>query len=118
MASINFVSVFEIKNQFDIIHGDGQIGLSPRLPAAANEKESRDSVIQKFFDSGSIKKNMFSLHLKPDDSRLIIGGYSEDAIALAGTKRTGTDDLSKERTPDGIFWMYLNSNIYWSVDLQ
>lgn len=69
--------------------------------------------MKKFYDSGSIKKNMFSLHGLKDNPRLVIGGYDEAAIEKANTKRTGLNDFSKERTDDGIFWMYINSNIYW-----
>lgn len=69
--------------------------------------------MQKFYESGSIKKNMFSLHLSGDRPKLVIGGYDEKVIEEAGTKRSGPEDQSKDKTDDGIFWMFLNSDIYW-----
>jgi len=60
---------------------------------------------------------MFTLHLgKPEErdfGRLIIGGYDEKAIEKAETKRRGPADTSLERTKDGIFWMSINSSLYW-----
>lgn len=44
---------------------------------------------------------------------MIIGGYDEKAITDAGTKKSGPNDMSKNKTDDGIFWMYINSPIYW-----
>lgn len=59
---------------------------------------------------------MFSLHLgkKEDDvSKMVIGGYDEAVIERAGTKLSGPDDKSRYKTKDGIFWMDINSNVYW-----
>lgn len=60
---------------------------------------------------------MFTLHLgglkELSNGRLVIGGYDEKAIIAADTKLKGYSDKSKSRTPDGIFWMYINSDIHW-----
>ena len=48
---------------------------------------------------------------------MVIGGYDEDLIEKAGTKWSSGDDKSKNKSKDGIFWMNINSNIYWQVNL-
>ena len=71
-----------INQNIDNFYGDGIMGLSPRLPDPNNDNIHRDSVIQRFYDTGSIHKSMFSLYLsnKAGKSRIIIGGYDQKVI--------------------------------------
>ena len=48
---------------------------------------------------------------------MLIGGYDEAEIEKRGTKRGATEVDILSKSDDGIFWMYINSNFYWMVDL-
>jgi len=74
----------------------------------------------KFYENKSIKKPMFSLYFRDDQetSRMIIGGYDEERVKAKGNIRGPDDDpYDLTKTADGIFWMNINSNFYWMVDL-
>ena len=45
------------------MQSDGILGLSPRVIESDNGAPVTDNIIMKFFESGSIKKPMFSLYL-------------------------------------------------------
>ena len=66
----------------------------------------------KFFESGSIKKPMFSLYFRDDQeqSRMVIGGYDKERVKERGNIRGPDDDPNDlTKTEDGIFWMNINS---------
>ena len=113
-ANVNFIAAYSAANLTGL-RGDGLIGLSPRTKATAGESGA-DSIIQKFYESGSISTPMFTLSFNwlGQQSKMMIGGYDEKSIEIKGTKRAGpadAEDMSK--SDDGIFWMYINSNYYW-----
>lgn len=121
-AKVNFLAATKVIKLAGM-YADGLAGLSPRLIRRhASKDEQRDLIINKFFESGSIEKKMFSLYFKSDDkiSKMLIGGYDEQCIEERGTKRNpdnaaDANDLTK--SDDGIFWMYINSDFFWQVDL-
>jgi hypothetical protein len=74
----------------------------------------------KWYESGSIKKPMFSLHFDylREKSTMVIGGWDEQKIIQKGNKRLTDDDPNDmTKSEDGIFWMDINSDFYWQVDL-
>jgi hypothetical protein len=96
------------------------LGLSPadqRKRKGNAGKTVTDNIILKFFENGTIKYPIFSLHLGfyEDKSRMVIGGYDEDRIAKRGTKRGPNDQDDMTKTEDGIFWMYIKANNFWIV---
>jgi hypothetical protein len=118
-ANVNFVSAWEVKG-LGPMKADGILGLSPRILKSKDGENKRENVIMKFLESGSIKKAMFSLYFSDENqkSRMVIGGYDEGRIKAKGNKRGPEDDPNDlSKTDDGIFWMDINSDFYWMVDL-
>ena len=72
--------------------------MSPEKPLQNNEDLVFDSLVNKFFQSGSINSKIFSLYLDetPSNSRLIIGGYDKEKIQDKDIK-----------------WMKINSDVHW-----
>jgi len=53
-------------------------------------------------------------------SYLYLGGWKEELIEKAGTKRKSgdpDDKDNKKKSDDGIFWMNVNSNLHWGANL-
>ena len=74
----------------------------------------------KLFESGSIEKPIFSLYLRDESevSKMIIGGYDYNSIREKGTKRlTPQDKHDRSKSDDGIFWMNINTDYYWQVNM-
>ena len=64
-AVVNFMLVEDAQNM-DNLKSDGLIGLSPEIRDEDPNSHESDSLIQKFYESGSIDKKMFSLYLGDD----------------------------------------------------
>jgi len=99
---------------------DGILGLSPRMIPDQGEEKNTENVIWKWYENGSIKKPIFSLHFDyvREKSTMVIGGYDQIKIKNKGNIRAPTDDPNDmTKTDDGIFWMNINSDFYWMVDL-
>ena len=61
-ANINFVTVYAVED-LPTLEGTGLIGLSPQVSNSSSVVPQHDSIIEKFFESGSINKKMFSMYL-------------------------------------------------------
>ena len=99
---------------------DGILGLSPRIIPKKDGEERRENVIMKWYESGSIKKAIFSLHFDyiQEKSRMVIGGWDQARVKQKGNIRgPGDDPNDMTKTEDGIFWMDITSEFYWMVDL-
>lgn len=115
---VNFLSVYHARDLSGII-ADGLLGLSPKVKSWRKDGAEVHLLVDQLKADGVISKAMFALYLTEytSQSRMQFGGYDQTIIEQS-LREAGKDSEKISDTPDGIYWMDINSDVHWQVRLS
>ena len=114
-TDVNFLSVNKAID-LSTLESDGLMGLSPKSKRAQKGKSGEEMhlLVNELKKDGIIKSAVFAIYLTDTrgQSTMQFGGYDPE-IVLDSMKENGESDAAISDTPDGIYWMQINSDVHW-----